>query len=79
MALASQRVLKPGTEPATRAAIQRTLTMESSGDRANVLMSIAAAGLLTTRDLKDAFIKAAMALPSDGDRANVLASAARGQ
>ena len=53
--------------------------MESSGDRANVLMSIAAAGLLTTRDLKDAFIKAAMALPSDGDRANVLASAARGQ
>jgi hypothetical protein len=79
MALVSQRALKPGMETATRAVIQRTLTMTSSGDRANVLMSIAGAGLLTTRDLKDTFTKAAMALPSDGDRANVLASAARGQ
>ena len=53
--------------------------MASSGDRANVLISIANAGLLTTREVKDAFAKAAMALPSDGDRANVLASAARDQ
>jgi hypothetical protein len=77
--LASERVLKPGAEKATLAAIQRTLTMASSGDRANVLISIANANLLTTRELKDAFAKAAVALPSDGDRANVLASAARGQ
>jgi len=77
--LASERVLKPGTEKATLAAIQRTHTMASSGDRANVLISIANANLLTTRELKDAFAKAALALPSDGDRANVLASAARSQ
>ena len=79
MSLASQRVLRPGTEKATLSAIQRTQTMASSGDRANVLITIANANLLTTRELKDAFLKAAMALPSDGDRANVLASAARGQ
>jgi hypothetical protein len=53
--------------------------MQSSGDRANVLISIAGAGLLSSREVKDAFMKAALALPSDGDRANVLASAARSQ
>jgi beta-lactamase regulating signal transducer with metallopeptidase domain len=77
--LASQRVLKPGLEKATVAAIERTLTMGSSGDRANVLISIANANLLTTREIKQAFAKAALALPSDGDRANVLASTARNQ
>ena len=79
ISLATQRVLRSGNEKATLAAIQRTQTMASSGDRANVLISIANANLLTTRELKDAFMKAALALPSDGDRANVLASAARGQ
>jgi len=79
MNLTASRVLKPGAEKATLIAIQRTLTMASSGDRANVLMSIASANLLTTRELKDAYAKAAMALPSDGDRANALAAAARGQ
>ena len=77
--LASQRVLKPGTEKATLAAIQRTLTMASSGDRANVLISIAGADLLSTREIKDAYARAASALPSDGDRANALAAAARAQ
>jgi len=79
ISLVSQRVLKPGSERATLAAIQRTLTMASSGDRANVLISIANGNLLSTREIKDAFAKAALALPSDGDRANVLASAARSQ
>jgi hypothetical protein len=51
--------------------------MASSGDRANVLMTLSGNNLLTNREVKDAFIKAAMALPSEGDRANVLASAAR--
>ena len=40
---------------------------------------IAGANLLTTREVKDAFTKAALALPSEGDRANVLASAAKSQ
>lgn len=79
ISLVSQRVLRPGMERATLGAIQRTLTMASSGDRANVLISIANANLLTTRDVKDAFAKAAIALPSEGDRANVLAAAARSQ
>ena len=61
------------------AVVETSKGMASSGDRANVLISIANANLLTTRELKDAFMKAALALPSDGDRANVLASAARGQ
>ena len=79
ISLVSQRVLRPGMERATLTAIQRTLTMASSGDRANVLISIANSSLLTTREVKDAFAKAAIALPSDGDRANVLAAAARSQ
>jgi hypothetical protein len=57
--------------------IERTLTMASSGDRANVLISVATNNLLSSTDLRDAFTRAAMALPSEGDRANVLASAAR--
>jgi hypothetical protein len=61
----------------TLAAIERTLTMASSGDRANVLISIADANLLTNTALREAYIKAAMALPSDGDRANALAAVAK--
>jgi hypothetical protein len=59
------------------AVIERTLTMPSSGDRANVLMSLSSQNLLSTTAVRDAFTKAALALPSEGDRANVLASAAR--
>jgi hypothetical protein len=77
IALVSQRLLQPQKTRVTLAAIQRTLTMASSGDRANVLISIGSANLLTTTELRDAFVKAAMALPSDGDRANVLAAVAR--
>ncbi|HJQ11477.1 MAG TPA: M56 family metallopeptidase [Gemmatimonadaceae bacterium] len=79
LGLVGQRLLQPSDAHSTLAAIQRTLTMQSSGDRANVLMSIAGANLLTTRELKDAFTKAALALPSDADRANVLATAAKNQ
>ena len=79
MSLVAQRVVQPSDTRATIAAIERTLTMGSSGDRANVLITISSAGLLTTREVKDAFMKATLALPSDGDRANVLASAARNQ
>ena len=79
ISLVAQRVLQPSDTRATLAAIQRTMTMGSSGDRANVLITIAGANLLTTREVKDAFMKATLALPSDGDRANVLASAARNQ
>jgi hypothetical protein len=75
--LASQRLLQPGYSQAILAVIERTSTMASSGDRANVLMTLSGNNLLTNREVKDAFIKAAMALPSEGDRANVLASAAR--
>jgi hypothetical protein len=76
MDLISQRVILPDNTRGTRAVINRTLTMASSGDRANVLIDLANAKLLSTRELRDEFIKAAMALPSDGDRANVLATAA---
>ena len=79
ISLSSQRVLQSGTPRATLAAIERTLTMASSGDRANVLMSFASNNLLSTREVRDAFTKAALALPSEGDRANVLASAVRRQ
>jgi beta-lactamase regulating signal transducer with metallopeptidase domain len=75
--LVRQRLLQSDSHRATMAAIERTLTMASSGDRANVLISIADNNLLDTRELKDAFTKAAVALPSDGDRANVLTAAAR--
>lgn len=77
LSLVSQRVLQPSDTRTAIAAIQRTMTMGSSGDRANVLISIAQANLLTTREVKDAFMKATSALPSDADRANVLAIAAR--
>ena len=53
------------------------MTMASSGDRANVLISLTTHDLLSTQEVRDAFTRAAMALPSDGDRANVLAAAAR--
>jgi hypothetical protein len=70
-------LLRSGNERGTLAVIERTLTMASSGDRANVLMSVSSNNLLSTTAVKDAFTKAALALPSEGDRANVLASAAR--
>jgi hypothetical protein len=72
----SQHLLQQSSPRAPLALIDRTLTMASSGDRANVLISVANANVLSTRELRDAFTKAAMALPSDGDRANVLAAAA---
>jgi beta-lactamase regulating signal transducer with metallopeptidase domain len=72
----SQHLLQQSTPSTILALINRTLTMPSSGDRANVLISLADANVLSTRELRDAFTKAAMALPSDGDRANVLAAAA---
>jgi hypothetical protein len=75
--LISQRVIRSDNESATRAVINRTLSMASSGDRANVLIDLAQSNLLSTRDLRSAFIKAANALPSEGDRANVLAAAAQ--
>lgn len=77
LAMVSQRVVKASMTRATMGVIQRTLTMGSSGDRANVLMTVGGARLLTTAELRDAFVKAAMALPSDGDRSNVLAAVAK--
>ena len=75
--LISQRVIRSDNTSATRAVIDRTLSMASSGDRANVLIDLAQTNLLSTRELRDQFIKAANALPSEGDRANVLAAAAQ--
>ncbi|HEY1951886.1 MAG TPA: M56 family metallopeptidase, partial [Gemmatimonadaceae bacterium] len=75
--LVSQRVLQPSTARATLAAIQRTLTMGSSGDRANVLIEIANANILTTTELRQAYVQAAMALPSAGDRDNALTAVAK--
>jgi hypothetical protein len=71
-----QHLLQQSTPNTILALINRTLTIASSGNRANVLISLADANVLSTRELRDAFIRAAMALPSDGDRANVLAAAA---
>jgi hypothetical protein len=75
--LIAQRLLNANNPRTTVALIERTLTMASSGDRANVLISLAGTGLLSNRDVRDAFMKATQALPSDGDRANVLSAAAR--
>jgi hypothetical protein len=75
--LIAQRLLNANNPRTTVALINRTLTMASSGDRANVLISLAGMGLLSNRDVRDAFMKATQALPSDGDRANVLSAAAR--
>jgi hypothetical protein len=71
-----QHLLQQSTPNTILALINRTLTIASSGNRANVLISLADANVLSTRELRDAFTRAAMALPSDGDRANVLAAAA---
>jgi hypothetical protein len=71
-----QHLLQQSSQSTVLALINRTLTMASSGDRANVLISRAGANVLSTRELRDAFTKAALALASDGDRANVLAAAA---
>jgi len=79
MDMVTQRVLKPGDTRATIAAIERTTTMGSSGDRANVLITIVEADLLSSREVRDAFTKAALALPSGTDQANVLAAAANHQ
>lgn len=79
MDMVTQRVLKPGDTHATIAAIERTTTMGSSGDRANVLITIAEADLLSSREVRDAFTKAALAIPSGTDQANVLAAAANHQ
>ena len=75
ISLVSQRVFQPNATAATLALINRASTLGSSGDRANVLISVATQKYLTTREVKDAFVKAAMAVPSEGDRANVLAAA----
>jgi beta-lactamase regulating signal transducer with metallopeptidase domain len=77
ISLISQGLVQPNNPRATLALIERTMTMDSSGDRANVLISLAGSGVLSNKQVKDAYIKAAMALPSDGDRANALAAAAR--
>jgi len=79
MSIVSQRVLKPGDTRSTIAAIERTTTMGSSGDRANVLITIVEADLLSSREVRDAFTKAALAIPSGTDQANVLAAAANHQ
>jgi beta-lactamase regulating signal transducer with metallopeptidase domain len=75
-AIIDKHLLQQSTPRVVLSFINRTLTMASSGDRANVLMYLANANILSTRELRDAFTKAAMALPSEGDRANVLAAAA---
>jgi hypothetical protein len=77
LSLISQRAVQSGNSRATLAVIERTLTMASSGDRANVLISLATRNLLSTPEVRDAFMRAAAVLPSDGDRANVLSAAAR--
>jgi beta-lactamase regulating signal transducer with metallopeptidase domain len=75
--LITMRLLQPGDTRAMLALIDRTVTMASSSDRANVLITLASSGALSNPQVKDAVINAAMALPSEGDRANVLAWATR--
>ena len=62
-------------EAVTEAAIRSTLAMDSDGDIANVLTSIASRKLLTTTKIKDAYMTAARHIDSDGDRARVLRAA----
>ncbi len=65
-------------EAVTEAAIRATLRMESDGDIANVLTSIAGQRLLTTTRIKDAYMNAARNIESDGDRARVIRAAITG-
>lgn len=74
--LVTERVILPGATAATLALINRASALGSSGDQANVLASVATQHLLTTREVRDAFVKAATAIPSESDRENVLALAA---
>ena len=65
-------------EAVTEAVIRGTLSMESDGDKANVLTSVAARKLLTSPKIKDAYLSAAQNIGSDGDRARVLRAALTG-
>jgi beta-lactamase regulating signal transducer with metallopeptidase domain len=66
-----------GDDAVTSAIIQGTLKMGSSGDRANVLVSVANQRLLTTDKLTAEYIAAANKIDSDGDRARVLRAAGK--
>jgi hypothetical protein len=55
--------------------IEGTLHINSSGDKAQVLIALTQQRLLTSASIRDAFLKAAKQIPSSGDYARVLQAA----
>ncbi len=56
--------------------IHAARTVDSSGDRSAVLISLVSNGALVTKELRDQFFVAAGEVPSEGDRSRVLQAAA---
>jgi hypothetical protein len=59
--------------------IDAARNIPSSGDRADVLISLAGSGALKSPKVRDAFFDVATSIPSNGDRSRVLESAGRRQ
>jgi hypothetical protein len=64
------------SEDHTRAILETSRYIASSGDRAEVLIGLANAGGLRTPALRDLYLKAASEIPSSGDMRRVLEAAA---
>ena len=60
----------------TRHIIRAARLVPSSGDRSQVLIALVSSGVVTTRELRDAFMTATAEVESDGDRLRVLQAAA---
>jgi hypothetical protein len=76
-ALQTAVTLNPRTGNVTRQIISASNSVASSGDRSAVLISLVNSGAVNTRELRDAFMRAAEGVPSDGDRGRVLMAAVR--
>jgi len=76
ISLIAQRAITAQSQAATIALLRRTMEMSSSGDRANVLITLATGDVLSTPAVRDAFTKAALDISSAGDRERVLSAAA---
>ena len=60
----------------TRHVILASRSVASSGDMSQVLIALASAGVINTRELRDAFFSAVAEVPSESDRSRVLHVAA---
>lgn len=52
--------------------IEASRSVATSGDRSAVLIRVVSAGVVTTKELRDAFFNAVAEIPSEGDRSRVL-------